>query len=79
MDKSASTGMEKTASSTKIRYECLNTRIEKWTTVLNVIMVRVTPAILIVTCISPVIWIHSTRGLQHEDYKLVYYFWLELN
>lgn len=68
--------MEKSASS-MATYTNLNSKIEKWTAALNVIMVRVTPIISIAACISPAIWIHMTGQLQQDDFKLVYYIWLE--
>lgn len=69
-----STGMEKSATS-RAMYENLNAKIEKWTTALNTVMIKVTPIVSHTACVLAILWIHQTSGLQRADYLLTFYLW----
>lgn len=56
-------------------YVTASNTVEKWTKIMYIVMVYVTP---IVGCSAyglVLLWIHFTRGVEKEDYRLVYPYW----
>lgn len=70
-----SIGMEKSAPS-KVMYEKMNEKIEKWTSAVNIVFVNVTPYFLTLICVAAVLRTYRKRDLQRADFCLPFYFWL---
>lgn len=59
----------------KDSYENASTMVERLSTAIDFVMVKVSVPLILLLILVQICWTHLTRGLQKDDYSLPYMFW----